>query len=171
MRQLLRALPRGGDTREIRRLRFYREFVSLRQFSNATHIHIMTTIDDALLDGLLRQARASERLRMNFDLRNNADEDSQRMLNVMLPGTKVPIHRHTDTIETVIVLRGRVDEVFYDSEGNETRRVHLDATAGTYGLQIPAGVYHTVEALTPCAIFEMKAGKFAPRAAADTLGE
>lgn len=129
----------------------------------------MTTIDDALLDGLLRQARASERLRMNFDLRNNADEDSQRMLNAMLPGTRVPIHRHADTIETVIVLRGRVDEVFYDSQGNETRRVHLDASKGTYGLQIPAGVYHTVEALTPCAIFEMKAGKFAPRAAADTL--
>lgn len=131
----------------------------------------MITIDDTLLDRLQQEARASERLRMNFDLRNNADEDSQRMLNVMEPGTKVPIHRHTDTIETVIVLRGRVDEVFYDPEGNETKRVHLDASKGVYGLQIPAGVYHTVEALTPCAIFEMKAGKFVPRAAADTLAK
>lgn len=117
-------------------------------------------IDDKLLDNLQSQAKASARLRMHLDLRNDADEDSQRMLNVMEPGTFVPIHRHNDTIETIIILRGKMDEIYYDNKGNETGRIHLDASKGVYGLQIPAGQYHSVEALTPCTIIEIKAGKY-----------
>ncbi len=126
-------------------------------------------IDDKLLDSLQLQARASERKRMNFDLRNNAEEDSQRMLNVMEPGTVVPIHRHTTTIETVVILRGKMDEIFYDADGHETQRFHLDASEGNYGLQIPIGQYHSVEALTPCVIIEIKAGAYAPLKSEDVI--
>lgn len=117
-------------------------------------------IDDKLLDELQAQAKASPRLRVHLDLRNDKDEDSQRMLNVMEPGTIVPIHRHVDTIETVIILRGRMDEIYYDDKGTKTGRIHLDASNGVYGLQIPIGQYHSVEALTPCTIIEIKAGKY-----------
>lgn len=127
------------------------------------------TIDDKLLDNLQQQAKVSPRLRVHFDLRNDADEDSQRMLNVMEPGTVVPIHRHVETIETVIILRGRMDEIYYDSEGKETDRIHLDASNGVYGLQIPMGQYHSVEALTPCTIIEIKAGRYDPVKTEDYL--
>lgn len=126
-------------------------------------------IDDKLLDELQAQAKVSPRLRVHLDLRNDADEDSQRMLNVMEPGTVVPIHRHVDTIETVIILRGRMDEIYYDEKGNETERIHLDAVNGVYGLQIPIGQYHSVEALTPCTIIEIKAGKYDPAKTEDYL--
>lgn len=127
------------------------------------------TIDSTLLDSLQTQAKASPRLRVHLDLRNDADEDSQRMLNVMEPGTIVPIHRHTDTIETVVILRGKMDEIYYDEKGNETERIHLDVANGVYGLQIPMGQYHSVEALTPCTIIEIKAGKYDPLKTEDLL--
>lgn len=127
------------------------------------------TIDDHLLDALQEQAQTTERRRMHLDLRNDSSEDSQRMVNVLLPGTVIPIHRHPSTIETVVVLRGRVDEVFYDAEGRETGRVHLDPAAGTYAVQVPAGTYHTAVALTPCAIIEFKAGRYDPALAEDFL--
>lgn len=126
-------------------------------------------IDDKLLDNLQAQAKTSPRLRVHFDLRNNAEEDSQRMLNVMEPGTAVPIHRHVDTIETVIILRGKMDEIYYDDKGKETERIHLDADNGVYGLQIPMGQYHSVEVLTPCTIIEIKAGKYDPAKTEDFL--
>ena len=126
-------------------------------------------IDDKLLNSLQQQAKASERKRVHLDLRNNADEDSQRMLNVMEPGTVVPIHRHVDTLETVVILRGKMDEIYYDAEGREKQRIHLDASKGCYGLQIPMGQYHSVEALTPCTIIEIKAGKYDPVKTEDFL--
>ena len=74
-------------------------------------------IDITLLDELTAQAQASPRLRMNMDLRNSAADTSQRMLNAIEPGSVVPIHRHRKTSETVVVLRGRVVEEYYSSEG------------------------------------------------------
>ena len=74
----------------------------------------MVKIDNTLLDALTEQAKASPRLRMNYDLRNSSEDTSQRMLNAIEPGSVVPIHRHKKTSETVVVLRGRIVEEFYD---------------------------------------------------------
>ena len=71
-------------------------------------------ITQALLDSLTEQAKASPRLRMNMDLRNSAADGSQRMLNAIEPGSVVPIHRHRKSSETVVCLRGRLVEEFYD---------------------------------------------------------
>lgn len=76
-------------------------------------------IDNKLLDGLLEQAKVNPRLRQNMDLRTSNDDTSQRMLNAMLRGTQVPIHRHRGTTETVVVLRGSIEEIFYDDNGME----------------------------------------------------
>ena len=73
----------------------------------------MTSIDNQLLDSLLEQAKSSPRLRQNFDLRTSTEDTSQRMLNALQPDTVVPIHRHTDTSETVICLCGRLEEIIY----------------------------------------------------------
>ena len=71
-------------------------------------------ITQALLDKLTEEAKASPRLRMNLDLRNSADDQSQRMLNAIEPGSPLPIHRHRHTSETVVCLRGRLVWEFYD---------------------------------------------------------
>lgn len=124
-----------------------------------------------LLDEMTEQAAASPRLRMNMDLRNSPDDQSQRMLNAILPGSVVPVHRHRSTSETVVLLRGRVDEIFYDDSGHEIARFRLDPSDGSYGLQIPAGQWHTLVALQPSVIVEFKDGPYAPPEMGDVWEE
>ena len=127
------------------------------------------TIDNNLLANLLRQAQLSPRLRQSHDLRNSAEDQSQRMLNALLPGTELPIHRHPTTSESVFLLHGRMDEVFFDNNGQETARIQLDPSQGIYGVQIPQGTWHTVEVFQPSVIVEMKAGSYQPITPQDIL--
>lgn len=117
-------------------------------------------IDNKLLDGLLEQAKVNPRLRQNMDLRTSNDDTSQRMLNAMLRGTQVPIHRHRGTAETVVVLRGSIEEIFYDDNGIEDARYTLSHESGNVALQIPKGQWHTVIVSEPCVILEAKDGAF-----------
>jgi cupin fold WbuC family metalloprotein len=117
-------------------------------------------IDQNLLQKLFEQAKASDRRRQNYDLRTNAQDGSQRMLNALLPGTEVPVHRHPNSNENVILLVGRLDEVFFDENGYETERIHLDPSIGNYGCVVPANVWHTIEVIEPSVIYEAKDGKF-----------
>lgn len=126
-------------------------------------------IDNAFMDELLQQAQASPRLRMNYDLRTTVDDQSQRMLNAMLPGTLLPIHRHPHTTEVVIIMRGSMNEIFFDNDGRETERYHLDPSTGHCALSIPRGQWHTVEVLSPTVIFEAKDGPWTPLQPEDTL--
>ncbi len=126
-------------------------------------------IDEVFLEGLLEMASESDRRRMNFDLRTSADDQSQRMINVLLPGTQVPIHRHRGTAETVVVLSGRLTEVFYDEGGVECARYDLCPAEGRYALQVPKGMWHTVIVTEPCVIFEAKDGAYRPLTSEDVL--
>ena len=137
-------------------------------------------IDNTLLDELTAQAQASPRLRMNMDLRNSAADTSQRMLNAIEPGSVVPIHRHRKTSETVIVLRGRVVEEYYDDAGVLAESFVLgdchvaDAPRNdvpmVYALNIPAGQWHTLRALeSGTVILEMKDGAYEPIGAEDVM--
>lgn len=119
-------------------------------------------IDEALFNRLLAEAERSPRRRTNFDLRDSLDEDSQRMLNALLPGTEVAIHRHPNTSESVVILRGALDEIFYEDHGHETHRIHLEAGMSTVGITIPVGTWHTIEVLQPSIILEVKAHKYEP---------
>ena len=110
----------------------------------------MKELDFQLFDSIEGEAEVSPRHRMNCDLRTQAmDEDplwhdtSQRMLNVMMKDTVIPIHRHLETSETVIVLRGSGDEVIYDTEGQEVERVTLSYGSECSALQVPRNTYHT----------------------------
>lgn len=132
--------------------------------------------DNEFLDNLTAQAKASPRLRMNFDLRNSAEDSSQRMLNALEPGTLVPVHRHPTTSETIVVLRGAIKEIFFDESGAVTgeyllraggqsggRASDSDTVFAGYGLNIPAGQWHTVEALeSGTVILEVKDGPYVP---------
>ena len=120
----------------------------------------MIEINKTLLDELFAKAKESDRLRMNYDLRTSASDNSQRMLNALLPGTIVPIHRHPKSNENVILLCGKLVEVIYEAEGNEAERIHLDPSVGNFGCVVPAGAWHTVEVLEPSVIYEAKDGKY-----------
>ncbi len=117
-------------------------------------------INKEFLGKLFEQAVVNPRLRQNFDLRTSANDNSQRMLNALLPGTIVPIHRHPHSTENVFLLCGKIVEVIYDENGKEIERIHLDPTVGNYGCVVPQGVWHTVEVLEPSVIYESKDGKY-----------
>ena len=121
-------------------------------------------ISQGILDMLTEQAKASPRLRMNLDLRNNADDQSQRMLNAIEPGSPLPIHRHRHTSETVVCLRGKLVWEYYDElERICTERIELSPNGPVVALNIPAGQWHTVHALeSGSVILEMKNGKYEP---------
>ena len=140
--------------------------------------------DKEFLDKLFEQAMENPRLRQNFDLRTSSADTSQRMLNALLPETKVPIHRHEDTTETVICLCGKLDEVIYEEvisyekdtddfhkgvnvqdvarkvEYREVQRIHLNPTETQYGCQVPKRARHTLEVIDPSVIFEAKVGAY-----------
>lgn len=121
-------------------------------------------IDKLLIERLFEQAKESPRLRMNYDLRTSAADTSQRMLNALLPGTEVPIHHHESTAETVVCLCGRLEELIYeempDGTFKEIARHLLCPSKGKYGIQIPAGAWHTICVLEPSVIFEAKDGAY-----------
>ena len=120
----------------------------------------MIEINKQLISELLDKAVVNPRLRMNYDLRTSPDDGGQRMLNALMPGTVVPIHRHPKSNENVLLLCGKLVEVIYDAEGNETERIHLDPSVGNFGCVVPAGAWHTVEVLEPSVIYEAKDGKY-----------
>lgn len=140
----------------------------------------MIQINKQLIHELFDKAVVNPRLRMNFDLRTSPDDGGQRMLNALMPGTVVPIHRHPMSNETVICLLGKLVEVIYEEEDiakgfpmgmdaqdmpsgkrfKESARYMLDPSLGNFGCVVPAGAWHTVEVLEPSVIFEAKDGKY-----------
>ena len=137
-------------------------------------------INDNLLSVLHWKAKENERLRMNFDLRTTPEDGSQRMLNALEVGTKVPIHRHLKSSETVICLEGCLDWVFYEERPNmgadgpghdgeiaadesifrETARFRVCPREGQYGIQVPLGAWHSVVVHEPSCILEAKDGAY-----------
>ena len=137
-------------------------------------------LDKGLLEGLHEKATTSERLRQNFDLRTTPEDGSQRMLNVLEVGTRVPIHRHLKTSETVVCLEGCLDWVFYEEQASldtggpvhdgetaadetqfvETARFRVCPREKVYGIQVPKGVWHSIEVHEPSTIFEAKDGAY-----------
>lgn len=141
------------------------------------------------LGKLFGQATMNPRLRQSFDLRTSSADTSQRMLIALLPGTVVPIHRHPNSTENVLLLCGKLVEIIYEEVNpflsslkkedtssfdrgmdvmnvtnerrfREVERIHLDPTVGNYGCVIPKGAWHTVEVLEPSVIYEAKDGKY-----------
>ena len=131
----------------------------------------MVKIDNTLLDTLTEQAKASPRLRMNYDLRNSSEDTSQRMLNAIEPGSVVPIHRHQKTSETVVVLRGRIVEEFYDALERICSATYEVSPCGPVSaINIPAGTWHTLRSLeSGTVILEAKDGAYEPIQDCDIL--
>ena len=130
----------------------------------------MMIIDRHILDTLTARAQVSPRLRMNLDLRNSTEDQSQRMLNAIEPGTRMPVHRHRTTSETVVCLRGHFEEYFYDEFGVLTDVV--DMRPGGTLLNIPAGRWHSLRSLeSGTVLLECKDGAWTPLEQEDVLRE
>lgn len=127
-------------------------------------------LNKELFQKIAEEAAKSPRLRKNFDLRDSEDEDSQRMLNVLLPGTKTPIHRHQDTSEVVVCIYGSAIERFYDAEGRETEVVKMETGSDIPGVVVEIGRYHSLEATDSLGVVcSAKAGHFQPIKIEDTI--
>lgn len=140
----------------------------------------MVEIDKKFITDLLAKAAENPRLRQNDDLRTSPNDSSQRMLNALLPGTSVPIHRHPHSTENILLLQGKLVEILYEEErlGDglqrgmhaqdvttgyrimETARIVLDPSSGSFGCIVPPGTWHTVEVLAPSVIYEAKDGNY-----------
>ena len=127
-------------------------------------------IDNQLLDTLSAQAKANPRLRQSYDLRTTPEDQSQRILNAVEPGTILPIHRHRGSTETIIVLRGKVVQHYYDDNGNKTASYELAPNTAQVGMSVPVGQWHALESLEEgSVIFESKDGAYQPLSAEDIL--
>ena len=125
-------------------------------------------ITNIILDELSAKAKASPRLRLGMDLRNSPEDDSQRMLNALEPGTIMPIHRHKETSETCVCIRGHFEEYFYDAEGRLTETV--DMVPGGVVLNIEKGQWHSLKCLESSRVlFEAKDGAYEPLGPEDIL--
>lgn len=123
----------------------------------------MEIIDEKLLNVVTEQAKASPRLRKNYNFHMSLDEKCHRFLNALEPGTVMPIHHHPTKDETYVILRGRVRVMTYHDDGTMIESVVLCQKDGVYGVNIPKGTWHTVESLeSDSCIFESKEGPFVP---------
>lgn len=127
-------------------------------------------IDKIIMDSLSQQAKESPRLRQAFDLRTTPHDSSQRILNAVEPGTILPIHRHRGSTETIIVLRGKVVQHYYDDNGNKTASFELAPGSAKVGMSVPVGQWHALESLEEGSIiFECKDGAYQSLSAEDIL--
>ena len=127
-------------------------------------------VDTKLMDDLSAQAKANPRLRQAFDLRTTSEDQSQRILNAVEPGTILPIHRHRGSTETIIVLRGKVVQHYYDDNGNKTASYELAPNSAQVGMSVPIGQWHALESLEEGSIiFECKDGAYQPLSEEDNL--
>lgn len=137
-------------------------------------------ISKKFISDLLAMAAENPRLRQNYDMRTSPEDNSQRMLNALLPGTVVPIHRHPHSTENVLLMQGKLVEILYEEDRlggglergmdaqdvtnghrlKESACIVLDPSASSFGCIVPAGVWHTVEVLEPSVIYEAKDGKY-----------
>ena len=121
----------------------------------------MRLIDKQLLDEVSRQAKLSDRLRMNYNFHQSLEEKCHRFLNAVEPGTVVPIHRHPTKDESFVLLRGKVRVTTHNDDGSVKDSVVLNPDEGLFGVDIPKGVWHKVESLEPgSCFFECKEGPF-----------
>ena len=121
----------------------------------------MEKINKELLDSVCEKAKVSPRLRMNYNFHLSLDEKCHRFLNAVEPGTIVPIHKHPTKDETFVILRGKVKVTTHGDDGSIIDSVILCPEDGQYGVNIPKGVWHTLESLeSGTVIFECKEGPF-----------
>ena len=127
-------------------------------------------LNHQLLEEITEQARQNPRLRMNYNLHDSLDAKAQRLFNAMEPGTVLPVHRHRNTSETYILIRGAIRVLLYDDNKTLISSYEISDKNDNFGFHIPNGQWHTLEVLeSGTVIFEVKEGPYAPLSDEDIL--
>lgn len=122
----------------------------------------MEIVDTILLDKVTMLAKNSPRLRMNYNFHQDLDDNCQRLLNALEPGTYMPIHHH-NVDELFVILRGRINVTIHDDVGTIIQSIVLSVSSGNYAVSIKAGEWHSVESLeSGSVIMEVKEGPYIP---------
>lgn len=123
----------------------------------------MEIFDDNFLDNLSSEAKKNSRLRKNFNLHQSHDEKVQRLLNALEPGTIIPVHRHSQNFETLIILRGKLILKYFDENHVMTDKMLLCPEEQKFGVEIAPGQWHSIEVINAdTVIFEVKEGPYLP---------
>jgi len=120
-------------------------------------------IGEELLTEMSKKAKASPRLRTNYNFHQSYDAALQRMLNAAEPGTYIRPHKHEDPdkTEVFIILKGRVVIVEFDEKGRIVDHIILAVQKGAKAVEIPPRVWHTFIALEPDSVlYEVKEGPY-----------
>ena len=124
------------------------------------------------MDSLSQQAKANPRLRQAFDLRTTPEDQSQRILNAVEPGTILPIHRHRGSTETIVCLRGKVVQHYYNDRGEKTASYELAPNTAQVAMSVPVGQWHALESIEEgSVILECKDGAYAALSPEDIFVE
>lgn len=127
-------------------------------------------LNEHILDELTIKAKSSPRLRMNYNLHATPEDSVQRMLNAIEPGSIIPIARHNEVNETLILLRGKLKVLIFDDKGSVIEECVLDKNQENFGYHIPKGVWHSVESLeSGTVMFETREGPYVPLSEKDIL--
>ena len=127
-------------------------------------------INQKLLNETSQKASKTPRLRMNYNLHNHLKDPVNRMLNALEPETYLRPHRHwtPPKTESYVVLRGELDVLVFDDKGNLIQKITLNPEIGNYGVDIPAGIWHSmIVKQSGTVIYEVKEGPFTPIPAED----
>lgn len=139
-------------------------------YQNETIKYRKIKIDNTILDNLSAQAKTNPRLRQSLDLRTTPDDQSQRMLNALEPGTVMPIHRHRNSSETMVMIRGSLMEYLYDDEGNLIEEILMKPNSANSIIQLEKGQWHSLKCLElDIIIFEAKDGAYEPISECDII--
>lgn len=125
----------------------------------------MKIINKQLLDETTAKAKASPRLRMNYNFHEDTNDILNRLINAIEPDSYIRPHRHLnpDKEEIFFLLRGKAAFFLFDDEGNITDRLVLSPEEGVYGAEIAPGVWHCLLVLeSGTVVYEVKRGPFAP---------
>ncbi len=115
---------------------------------------------------LARQATESERKRTHLLLHAGHDDQVQRLMIVMQPGTYVRPHHHSLQWEMLILLKGRGEVLKFSEDGKLLGRIEISADAPV--VQIPMGAWHGFVVREPdTAVVEVKPGPYRPNEFAD----
>lgn len=130
----------------------------------------MTILDEQLIDGVTEKAKQSPRLRMNYNLHLSLEDKAHRLFNAMEPGTPVPIHRHRESAETMILIRGRIKVLVYNDDATLKDTIELSQDSDRFGIHLEKGEWHTVEVLeSGTVMFEVKDGPYMPPSPEDIM--
>ena len=116
-------------------------------------------LDESQISDLASEAETAPRRRTHLLLHSGPQDQVQRLMIVLQPGSYIRPHHHSQQWELLVLLQGRGNLLSFDGSGCLADRVELSRSAQV--AQIPAGVWHGFVVLeNDTAVLEIKPGPY-----------